>query len=602
MSVIDEIKQKLDIVEFIGEYVRLQKSGRNFRALCPFHSEKTPSFFVFPEQQSWHCFGACGTGGDIFSFVMKKEGVDFGQALRLLAEKTGVVSVRPDLQDKEEDKKREKLIQINESVAAFYHHLLQNTPVGDNARNYLVRRGISSQIIKDFQLGFSPDSFDDTQQYLLGEGFEEVDLLDAGLVLERDGGGRYDRFRNRLMFPIRDIKGRVVGFGARSLDDSLPKYLNSPQTSVFNKSNSLYGIDKAKESIRKKNLAIIMEGYMDVLAAHQYGWDNAVASMGTALTEKQLSSLKKLTKNLILALDADTAGEEATLRMVETIDIENYLRAEVRVVVPSQGKDPDEEIRKDPALWEQLLEKAKPIVDYILDTAKDKVDLGNAQDKAIAVDKLLPIISKMDNSIRRGHYIQKLAQILKVKENDLRDRLAKLKIDERKRKTRAVDSPVPSKDVSFSSANPIEEYCLWLLLKYPKLRSDGMKLNVDYFEYSENREIFLKWQQSADINSLRDNLDSTLHQYLNSLLNKVFRPTIKEDEDEQRKILKDCIIGLQRRLLRRQVDKKGELFAAEAEVGGQEAQLAKLDELGSEESKQLKRVFVEQSRRRHSVV
>jgi DNA primase len=404
------------------------------------------------------------------------------------------------------------------------------------------------------------------------------------------------------MFPIRDIKGHVIGFGARALDDSLPKYLNSPQTPIFDKSSSLYGIDKAKEAIRRENVAIIMEGYMDVLTAHQHGWDNSVASMGTALTEKQLSSLKKLTKNLILALDADTAGEEATLRMAETIDIENYLRAEVRVVVPSQGKDPDEEIRKAPGLWAQSLEKAKPIVDFIIDTAKSKVDLGNAQDKVLAADKLMPIISKIDDPIRQGHYIQKLAQILNVKENDLRDRLAKLKIDQRKRKSRVVDSPVPAKDVSFSSTNPIEEYCLWLLLKYPRLRSDSMKLNKDYFEYSENREIFLKWQQSADINSLRDNLDSTLHQYFNSLLNKVFRPTIKDDEDEQRRILNDCITGLQERLLRKLEAKKGELFAIEAEMGGQEAQLAKVDELGIEGHKQLKHVFVEQSRRRHSAV
>lgn len=601
MNTIDEIKQKLDIVEFVGEYVRLQKSGRNFRALCPFHSEKTPSFFIFPEQQSWHCFGACGTGGDIFSFVMKKEGIDFGQALRLLAEKSGVTLPSPELQNKAEDIKREKLIQINEAAAAYFHHLLQNAPAGEKARNYLVQRGISSQTINDFQLGFSPDSFDDTQRYLFSQGFEESDLLAVGLVLEKEGGGSYDRFRNRLTFPIRDIKGRVIGFGARALDDSLPKYLNSPQTLLFDKSSSLYAIDRAKESIRKKNVAIIVEGYMDVLTAHQYGWNNAVASMGTALTERQLSSLKKLTKNLILALDADTAGEEATLRMVETIDIENYLRTEVRVVVPSQGKDPDEQIRNDPSLWEQLLEKAKPIIDYILDTTKDKVNLGNAQDKAIAADRLLPIISKIGDPIRRGHYIQKLAQILKVKENDLRDRLAKFKIDERRRRAKKIDSPISVREISPSS-NSTEGYCLWLLLRYPELRSEVTKLNENYFEFNENREIFSKWLHSSDIDHLKDNLDSTLHPYLDRLLNRIFPPMIKEDDDTLRQTLNACITILQERLLKRLEAKKAKLLDTEAEMGGQEAQLAKVDELGIEEHKQLKHVFEEQSRRRHSIV
>ena len=600
MSTIDEIKQKLDIVDFIGEYIKLQKSGRNYRALCPFHSEKTPSFFVFPDQQSWHCFGACGTGGDIFSFVMKKEGIDFGQALRFLAEKSGVNLSNPELQDKEEDKKRDRLIQVNEAAAVYYHHLLQNTPVGKKARTYLAKREISSQTINDFQLGFSPDSFDDTKQYLLSKGLELADLLNVGLIIEKEDGGTYDRFRNRLMFPIRDIKGHVIAFGARALDDSLPKYLNSPQTLLFDKSKNLYGIDRAKESIRKHNLAIIMEGYMDVLTAHQHGWDNAVASMGTALTEKQLSSLKKLTKNLILALDADTAGEEATLRIVETIDIENYLHTEVKVIVPTQGKDPDEQIRNDPSIWEQLLKEAKPIVDYVLDTVRDKINLDNAQDKALTADKILPIISKIDDPIRRGHYIQKFAQILNAKENDLRDRLTKFKIDERKQRTRKIGSPTPIKEIS-SSSNSTEGYCLWLLLQHPELKSEAIKLKESYFEFNENREIYSKWLQSNDIDYLKSSLDSALHSYLDKLLTKVFPTMSNEDNDTLRQTLNTCITILQERSLKRLEAKKAKLLDTEAEVGGREAQLAKVNELGVEEHKQLKRVFEEQRRRRSLV-
>ena len=601
MSVIEEIKQRLDIVEFVGEYVRLQKSGRNFRALCPFHSEKTPSFFVFPEQQSWHCFGACGTGGDIYSFVMKKEGVDFGQAFRILAERAGVTLVSPEVQTKEEEQRGERLIRIIESAAAYYHHLLLTTSAGRKARNYLTQRGISSQTIENFQLGFSQDNYEDLQKHLLDEGYEETDLLASGLVLERDGGGYYDRFRNRLMFPIRDIKGHVIGFGARALDESLPKYLNSPQTMLFDKSSTLYAIDRAKESIRKRNEAIIMEGYMDVLTAHQHGWDNTVASMGTALTEKQLTLLRKLTKNFVLALDADVAGEEATLRMAETIDIENYLHTEVRVVVPSQGKDPDEEIRKDPDLWSQSLERAIPIMDFILETVKGKIDLGNAQDKVSAVEKLLPVISKIADPIRRGHYIQKTAQILRIKENDLRDRLSQLRITNRKRNNKATTSPASTKSVSLFSS-PIEEYCLGLLLQFTGLRADGMKLSEDYFEFNESKEIFSKWQRSADITALKDNLDPALHPHVTSLLTKTYPPSIKDNDDKQRKALSDCVVRLREKLLKSLELKKAELLAMESEAGGEEAELAKLKEQGIEESRQLKHIFAEKSHRRHSIV
>lgn len=601
MSVIEEIKQRLDIVEFIGEYVRLQKSGRNFRALCPFHSEKTPSFFVFPEQQGWHCFGACGTGGDIYSFVMKKEGVDFGQALRLLAERAGVTLVSPEVQTKEEDQKRERLIRINESTAAYYHHLLLNTAAGGKARNYLAQRDISSQTIENFQLGFSRDSYEDLQRHLLDEGYEETDLLASGLVLERDGGGYYDRFRNRLMFPIRDIKGHVIGFGARALDESLPKYLNSPQTVLFDKSSTLYAIDRARESVRKKNEAVVMEGYMDVLTAHQNGWDNVVASMGTALTEKQLALLRKLTKNLVLALDADTAGEEATLRMAETIDIENYVKAGVKVVVPSQGKDPDEEIRKDPALWAHSLEKAQFILDYVFDTIKSNIDLKSTQDKAVAAERLSQIISNISDSTMRGDYVQKVALLSRSKPRDLQNRIEEIRRVKRIRKVKEVISPVTTKSVSLFSS-PIEEYCLGLLLQFSGLRADGMKLTENYFEFNESKEIFSKWQQSADIASIKDNLDSTLHPYLISLLAKIYPPTIKENEDKQRKALSDCVIRLREKLLKSLELKKAELLAMESEVGGEKAELAKLIEQGVEESRQLKHIYTEKSRRRHSIV
>jgi len=290
MSVIREVKQRIDVMELVSEYVTLQKAGRNYKGLCPFHSEKHASFFVSPEQQTWHCFGACGTGGDIFSFVMKKEGVEFGEALRLLAEKAGI-SLRPrEGRDRAAAEESEELFAINEAAAEYYHHLLLSAKAGEAARSYLARRGMTPEIVKEFRLGCSPESWDAMKNYLIGKGYSERKIAQAGLVVEKEGGGSYDRFRNRLMFPICDVRGRITGFGARALDDSLPKYMNSPQTAVFDKSSILYGIDKAKSAIRKKDSVIIVEGYTDVMTAYQNGWQNVVGSMGTSLTEKQVGA------------------------------------------------------------------------------------------------------------------------------------------------------------------------------------------------------------------------------------------------------------------------------------------------------------------------
>src|SRR4030042_732750 len=407
MSVIDDVKQRLDIVQLVSEYTELQKSGRNYKASCPFHSEKTPSFFVFPERQSWHCFGACGTGGDIFSFVMKKEGIDFGQALQLLANKAGITLVPLTTPERQtQNKERERLFEINEAAAEYYHHLLLNTSKGEIARDYVAKRELSAEIIKNFQLGFAPEGWDTLKQYLKGKGEGETAFLAAGLLVERDEKNNYDRFRNRLIFPIRNIQGNVLGFGGRALDDSLPKYLNSPQTPVFDKSSSLYGIDRAKTIIRQKDQAVIVEGYIDVLTDHTHGYNNVVASMGTAMTDKRLSILKNLTKNLIIALDADTAGEEAISRSGEMIDkmlpvppsfygwvrYEDAHNAEVKILVLPKEKDPDDIIKEDPSLWQRLIVDAKPMIDFILETVMAKVDLGSARDKSSAAEKLLPLL------------------------------------------------------------------------------------------------------------------------------------------------------------------------------------------------------------------
>jgi DNA primase len=613
MGVIDDIKQRLDIVQVVSEYTKLQKSGRNYKASCPFHSEKTPSFFVFPERQSWHCFGACGTGGDIFSFIMKKEGVEFGQALQLLANKAGVPLVAPTTPERQtQNKERERLFEINEAAAEYYHHLLLNASAGKPARDYVAQRGLSAETIANFQLGFAPEGWDTLKQYFKGKGYGETELLAAGLLVERDDKNSYDRFRNRLIFPIRNIQGKVIGFGGRALDDSLPKYLNSPQTPVFDKSNSLYGIDRAKTAIRKKDQAVIVEGYMDALTAHQHGYDNVVASMGTAMTDKQLTILKNLTRNLILALDADTAGEEAVSRSGEMVDkmlpvppsfygwvkYEDAHNAEVKILVLPKGKDPDELIAEDASLWQKLIMDARPMIDFIFENVTAKVDLTSARDKSSAVERLMPLLFEMKDPLRQAHYAERLARLLKIDEHVLGDALKKSRADERKRRaTRGVKALTPVAPAIISSS-PLEQYCLALLLQYPELKAESAGLSPDHFENTENRELFVKWQQSDNLASLRNSLDTALQEYLDSLMARVFPPAIKENEAVRHETMNDCVIRLQERRLRNLETKKQELLAIEAETGGTAAQLAKLEEQGIEGSKQLKDVFIKLDHRR----
>jgi len=589
MGVIDEVKQKIDIVEVIGEHVSLTKAGRTFRALCPFHSEKHPSFYVYPERQSWHCFGACNTGGDVFSFIMKKQGIDFGEALRLLAERVGI-AIPSRLEPEVGKDERERLYQVNAAATQYFHNLLLNSPAAKKARDYLARRGLLLKTIGDFQLGFSLISRSALKQYLMEKGYSEGELEQAGLIIRQDDGKTHDRFRNKLMFPIFDIRGRVTGFGARVLGDSLPKYINSPQTSVFDKSSSLYGINLATAAIRQQNMAVIVEGYMDVITAHQNGFSNVVASMGTSLTEKQVSALKKLTKNMALALDADAAGEEATLRAT---GYENTLNAEVKVLILPQGKDPDDVIREDAKTWQNLLEQAIPIVDYTFDMVTSGLDLTTAKDKSLVVAKLLPIIVEIKDMVRRAHYLQKLARLINVSERTLEAELGRVRASQGRVKeppSAAITHRLPS----FLSS-PVEEYCLALLLRYPELKTHCQGLLAEYFENSENCEIFLAWQKVNDLASLREKLDTALHEYLDSLITKSLPPTTQTRREE---VMAGCILRLREKFLRGEAAKRGEALASEAESGGTAAELAKLKEQGVEGNVKLGEVFAQKSRRR----
>ena len=563
MSAIDEVKQKTDIVEVIGQYATLKKSGRNLTALCPFHSEKHPSFFVYPEQQSWHCFGACNTGGDVFAFVMKKEGLDFGETLRMLAQRAGVTlpsKMEPGIRKEE----KEEYYQVNDAAALYFNNLLLNHPTAEKARNYVEKRGFSPKTVADFQLGFSLDSWEALKQYLKEKGHSEETMLTAGLLIKSEDGRTYDRFRGKLMFPIRDIRGRVTGFGARVLDDSLPKYVNSPQTPTFDKSGTLYGIDRAAPEIRKQDAAIIMEGYMDVVNAHQNGITNAIASMGTAVTETQVNTLKKLSRNLILALDADAAGEEAMLR---TVGYENILNAEMRVIVMPEGKDPDDVIREDVNTWQSLVNQAIPLMDYMFEKTTVNLDLTTARDKSHAVERLLPIIAAINDPIRQAHYLQKLAGLVKVDINTIKASLSRMKQPAVRRRAPAAKPATITQAARPLVATSREEYLLAILLQHPELK-DGLEgLSPEYFESSENREIFNAWREVGDATSLKEKLDPAIHEHLDVIINK----KLPESRNNIEQKLIDSIMRLKEKYLKN-------IAARKAESGEADIDPARLEE------------------------
>ena len=582
MSVIDEVKQRADITEVISQYTTLTKAGRTLKGLCPFHSEKHASFFVYPEQQSWHCFGACNSGGDVFTFVMKKEGLSFGEVLRLLAQRAGVII--PSRAEKEADKdKNERLYQANEAAAQYFHNLLLNSKAGKRARDYVAQRGFGAKSITDFQLGYSLSSWDALKQYLMERGYSEAELTQAGLEVAVESGGSHDRFRNRLMFPIFDARRRTIGFGARALDDSLPKYINSSETPIFKKSSSLYGINLAREAIRQQDRAVIVEGYMDVITAHQNGFSNVVASMGTSVTEKQILTIKRLTRNLAFALDADAAGREATLRGV---GYETTIGNEVRVIILPQGKDPDDVIKEDAKTWQHLLDEATPIIDYTFNLVISGLDLNTARDKSLAEERLLPIIAEIKDGTHQYHYVEKLAKSLGSSTRNIERNLAAYLARRRIMKLPQKSTP----KLLPSATSLLEEYCLTLLLQHPELKAHQSELLMEYFENSENREILVALRETDDPSSLKDRLDSTIWEHLDKLTKMDLLP----DQIEEK--FTGCILNLREKYLRNLELKKGAILAGEAESGGTPAELAKLEEQGVEISAQLKEVFSQKSR------
>jgi len=428
VGVAAEVKNKLSVVDVVGESVSLKKAGTTYKGLCPFHGEKTPSFVVTPARESWHCFG-CGLGGDIFSFVMQRDSATFPEALRILAQRAGV---EIDERTKREDAHRARLRGVLDSAIAFYHAVLTASTAGETALAYLHARGFTDQTIEAYQLGWAPSGWDQMTRMLgTKRNVRPEELLEVGLASPRQTarGGVYDKFRERVIFPIRDQNGHAVGLGGRLLEGDGPKYLNSPATPLFDKSRTLYLIDKAKSAIRKSGQAVIVEGYTDALMAHQAGFDNVVASLGTALTPGQVALLTRYASRIVLAYDVDPAGEKAgTLGVTSLAGLIGQLQGDtsgvkledVRVARLPDGKDPDDVVRESPDLWGIAIAGAKPLVEYLIDHHAGRFDLKTSSGRIGFVEAVMPAIRNIADPLRRDEALGEIRRVSGVEERVLR--------------------------------------------------------------------------------------------------------------------------------------------------------------------------------------
>src|SRR6266481_8556706 len=394
-STTEEIKSRLNLVEVVSSYIPLKKSGTNYKANCPFHKEKSASFTVSQTKQIWHCFG-CGEGGDVFGFVMKYENLEFAEALKILAERAGVELPKYSKQNLDQDKKKESLIAISELSARFFQKVLEQSKQAESARKYLKERGLLQNTISKWQIGFAPEGFHVLQEFLGKKSFDKKDLLGSGVLSKNDRGEMFDRFVNRVTFPIKNYTGDIVGFTARILDSDAKaaKYINSPETEIYSKGKVIFGLYQAKQSIRKDDFAVIVEGNMDVITAHQAGFENVVGSSGTAFTFEQLQVLSRLTKNLKFAFDTDQAGITATKRAVELALQQGF---NVFIVKIENAKDPDELIKKSPKAFSSAIKEAPLYLDYFFEKCFENYDPSSVQNKKRIIAELLPFVQKLSD-------------------------------------------------------------------------------------------------------------------------------------------------------------------------------------------------------------
>lgn len=476
MSDIQRIKDTIDIVDFINEYVRLKPAGVNHKGCCPFHNEKTPSFMVNRDRQSWYCFG-CSKGGDIFTFVQEIEGMEFIEALKFLANKAGIELTlkRGDV----DTSQKNRLKDILREASRFYHHFLLKMDVSQGAREYLVRRGLTEKTIEQWQIGFISDQWDLLTKYLLKKGYGIDDLVASGLTIKRDNAnpknykGYYDRFRGRIMFPIYDLHGYIVGFTGRVLvetEHSGGKYVNTPQTLLYDKSNVLFGLDKAKKVMKQNNMAVVVEGQMDVIACHQAGMTSVVASSGTALTEQQVALIKRYTNTIAMAFDADEAGQRAAKRGID-IAIEQGVNVRVIRIPEGKGKDPDECIQKNKEVWFTAVEQAQDIMQWYVDRAFHGKNLHDPKHKQHIANELLPEIARIPFAIEQDHWLQTLGSLLQVDIAVLREDLKRVVPNAPVQEHRVASSERISSTVVQSPTREelLQERLYMLVLKYPTM-------------------------------------------------------------------------------------------------------------------------------------
>ena len=585
MSTIDEIKSRIDIVDLVSEAgVKLRHAGKNYTGFCPFHdNKKTPAFVVWPESGTWRCFGQCNEGGDIFKFVMKRENLDFKDALNKLAERAGVEVKEYRRETPEQKEAYDNLRKVLEDAVIYYRSQLFNNK---EVLSYLrEKRGLSDATIETFGLGYAPVGYDNISKHFLPKGHSERDLINAGLLSVREDDSRstqhasrtFDRFRNRIMIPIRDENGRMAGFGARIVDpNDIPKFLNSPETPIFSKGRLLYGLDRARKPIRAVDQAVIVEGYLDVIALHQAGFENVVSPMGTALTEEQLRLLKKFTRRIVLALDPDTAGQKAVLRGLDAaraamdregelafdarglLQNEARLQADLRVASIPDDLDPDELVARDKDEWARLIQNAKPIVTHVMEALVAGQNVNDPKVKNQVAAQVLPLIEDLPNPLERDTYRQQLARMLRVDERAFASTKAPGPRVKRQKPTQPPHQrfvPPEKVTVTVSSSKMVEAYVIGVLFRRPELlyRLDRLlqqygllPLTIQDFDYTDHQMMFRLIRESVEQDKAEhhDFVVKAIPESLQSLSRDLIKQTDKVLDRLDEKLLEELLRGV----------------------------------------------------------
>ena len=522
LEAIDLIKQKLDIIDIASDYLKVTKAGSNYKSLCPFHTEKTPSFIINPERQTWHCFGSCGVGGDVIELVIRIEKINFTEALKVLAERAGV-----QLNNNRTPDKNSRLYEINLEACKFYKTQLE-LPEGKKAKEYIDKRKVNQEACQIFEFGFSPYSNNNLVNKLTSAGFKEDEIIQSGLAVKRGNNQIRDFFYGRLMIPIKDVNGRVIGFGGRVLDETNPKYINTPSTPIFDKKSVLFGLSVASKAIRDNSSVVVVEGYLDVITAHQFGFKNVVASMGTALTTNQVGYLKSRTNNFVLAMDSDNAGREAVLRSLRNTyrvferQLGQKSEVNLSVALMPSGKDPDSQIRNNLAEWEKSIANPVPFVQFVVDSIIDKNDINSSSGKGQIVGEIAPLITNMINPFEQDYYIGVLANKLDVKREIVESALAISKAESRRKRSALKKPTNQNRDKSLypeikPKENWIEDYTMAVLLKMQE-KSNSDMINADYFRRTENKEIYSIWLNLSKNDELGDIITDELQSHYEYLL------------------------------------------------------------------------------------